>query len=88
MKRLGPRAWRDLFPANFSAAEDVGWLTLPGANDPAVAGDLTATGGLWQQLARAADPKFERPRARQPVEIETLDQNRGVILSQAASGTR
>src|SRR5947208_933273 len=80
MRRLRPRAWRDLFPANLSAADEVSWLTLPGEDDPASPADL------WQQLARAADAKFERPRARQSVEIEHLDQNRGVILSQATSG--
>src|SRR5258706_13342258 len=81
MNRLRPLAWRALFPANLSATDEIGWLRLPGA------AATEASGDLWPQLARAADSKFERPCARRQVELETLDQGRGAILSDAASGT-
>ena len=57
--RVRPRSWRDLFAAT-PPPDAAAWLSVPTEPDP-------SPKDFWPQLAKAADPKFERP-----AEVHTL----------------
>jgi putative peptide zinc metalloprotease protein len=79
MSTLRPGQWRDLFPKDLPASDSLGWLSLPADPGP-------DSGDLWPQLAKAVDPRFERPRAKAGVAVERLPGDKGVILSDDKSG--
>ena len=64
--RLRPRSWRDLFAA-MPPPDATAWLSPLAESDP-------SPKDFWSELAKAADPKFEHPKAQPNIAVEKLQQ--------------
>src|SRR5258706_12592450 len=76
--RLRRLTWRGLFAAE-APPDAAAWFSLPAEPDP-------SPNAFWSGLTKAADPKYERPKAQPNITVEKLPAEQGVILSDSGRG--